>query len=133
MLLESRNVEVYYRVMRILENRLPRIGAAERSALKSCLEAMGNTLAVKQIIMFGSCARGTSSPASDVDLCVVADDVTSQSHAARDLRRSIGRIRGKPALSIVPISPQRLEEKRRSKDPFFETVLQEGVSVAEED
>ena len=119
--------------MRILDNRLPHIGAAERAALKSCLEAMGHALPVKQIIMFGSRARGTSSADSDVDLCVVADNVTSQYVAARDLRRSIGRIRGKPALSIVPISPERLEEKRRARDPFFQSVLQEGVSVAEED
>lgn len=107
--------------------------ATERTALKCCLEAIGNTLAVKQIIMFGSRARGTSSSDSDVDLCVVADNVTSQYLAARNLRRAIGGIRGKPALSLVPISPQRLEEKRRTRDPFFQTLLQEGVSVAEED
>ncbi len=105
----------------------------ERIALKSCLVAMGSVLPVKQIIMFGSHARGTSSIDSDVDLCVVADNVSSQYLAARDLRRSIGRIRGKPALSIVPISPQRLEEKLHARDPFFQTILQEGVSVAEED
>jgi len=107
--------------------------AGEQRALKSCLEAMGKTLPVKQIIMFGSRARGTYSFDSDVDLCVVADTITSQRQAARNLRRSIGRIRGKPALSILPISPQRLKEKRKSRDPFFQSVLQEGVLVAEED
>lgn len=116
-----------------MENRFPNLDSTERIALKNCLEAMGNTLPVKQIIMFGSRARGTSSSDSDVDLCVVAENVTSQSLAARDLRRSIGRIRGKPALSIMPISPQRLEEKRHARDPFFETLFQEGISVAEED
>ena len=119
--------------MKILEDRLPKMGIVERSALKQCLEAIGKTLPVKQIILFGSRARGTATPDSDVDLCVVADNVFSQTRAARDLRRSIGRIRGKPSLSIVPISPQRLEEKRRSQDPFFRTLLQEGVSVAQED
>lgn len=118
--------------MRIFENRLPHMEATKLGALKSCLVAMGNALPVKQIVMFGSCARGTFSADSDVDLCVIADNVTSQHLAARDLRRSIGRIRGKPALSIVPISPERLEEKCRARDPFFLSVLQEGVSVAEE-
>ena len=119
--------------MKILEDRLPNMGIVERDALKQCLEAIGKTLSVKQIILFGSRARGTASPESDVDLCVVAENVRSQTRAAQDLRRSIGRIRGKPSLSIVPISPQRLEEKRCSRDPFFQTLLQEGVPVAEED
>ena len=131
--LEFGRDQKYCKSMKILEDRLPQMGATEQTALKCCLEAIGNTLPVKQIIMFGSRARGTSSFDSDVDLCVVAYNVTSQYLAARDVRRSIGRIRGKPALSIVPISPQRLEEKRRSRDPFFQTLLQEGVAVAEED
>jgi predicted nucleotidyltransferase len=119
--------------MRILEKRLPDLPIQEREALRRCFIAMGNALPIKQIILFGSRARGNSNADSDVDLCVVSDNVLSQYRAVRDLRRSIGRIRGKPSLSIIPISPQRLEEKRRSRDPFFETVLQEGVTVVEED
>ena len=119
--------------MKILEERLPPLPPLERDALRRCLEAMGAALPIKRIILFGSRARGSAATDSDVDLCVVADNVASQYHAARDLRRSIGRIRGKPSLSIVPVSPERLAEKQRLRDPFFETVLKEGVEIAEED
>ena len=66
-------------------------------------------------------------------MCVVAEGVTSQRSAALKLRRAIGSIRNKPAFSIVPISPKRLAEKQRLSDPFFETVLAEGVCLAEKD
>ena len=78
-------------------------------------------------------ARGESTPESDVDLCIVTNGSEAQQSAARTLRRAIGRIRNKPALSLVPISQERLAEKRRIRDPFYETILREGVCLAEKD
>jgi predicted nucleotidyltransferase len=119
--------------MRVIEGNLPVLRATEREALVRCLKAMGTAAKVRRIILFGSSARGTAGSDSDVDLCVVAEGVTSQYRAACNLRRAIGTIRGKPSLSLVPVSPERLAEKERQKDPFFMTVLREGVPIAEED
>jgi hypothetical protein len=33
----------------------------------------------------------------------------------------------------VPISPERLREKLSRGDPFFQTVLREGVCIAQDD
>jgi hypothetical protein len=41
-------------------------------------------------------------------------------------------IRPKPAFTLVPIAPERLEEKKATKDFFFAAVLQEGVLLATE-
>ena len=41
-------------------------------------------------------------------------------------------IQGKPAFTLVPIAPQRLEEKKAIDDHFFGTVLREGVLLAAE-
>ena len=83
--------------------------------------------------MFGSYARGQNVKDSDVDLCLIVRGIQSQQEASRTFRRAIGRIRNKPALSLVPITPERLAEKQRIHDPFFETVMREGVCLAEKD
>ena len=119
--------------MKILEDNIPSLRRGERDAFIRCLAAMGNVLPVQRIILFGSYARGEPQEDSDVDLCVVAKNVSSQYRAACRLRRAIGLIRGKPSMSLIPVSPERLAEKRQARDPFFMAVLQEGVPIAEED
>jgi hypothetical protein len=37
-----------------------------------------------------------------------------------------------PAFTLLPITPQRLAEKRARKDHFFATVMEEGVILASE-
>lgn len=116
-----------------MEENWPRSLAKYRDALARCVEAFAQTLPVQQVILFGSHASGHNRPDSDVDLCVIVRGIESQQEAARTLRKAIGRIRSKPPLSLVPISPERLAEKQRIRDPFFETVMSEGVCLAEAD
>jgi len=119
--------------MKILEQNFPRTLANAQPVLRSCLEAFNNVYPIHRVWLFGSHARGTPHRDSDVDLCVVADGFDSQDEAAVALRRAIGRIRGKPPLTLIPISPARLAEKQRAHDPFFATILREGVPIAEKD
>ena len=119
--------------MRILKEHFPKTLGEASEALAACIEAFGETLPVERVILFGSCARGAAGRDSDVDLCIVVRGLRSQRQGARMLRKSIGRIRNKPALSLVPISSERLLEKQRINDPFFNTIVREGVCLAEKD
>jgi len=119
--------------MRIFAEKFPPALEQKRVVLQRCLQAFNTVYPVHQILLFGSHARGTPHADSDVDLCIVADGFTAQDQAAIDLRRAVGCIRGKPPLTLIPISPARFAEKQRDHDPFFETILKEGVSIAEED
>lgn len=119
--------------MKILEENIPSSLGEHRQKLLECLNAFDRTHRLREVILFGSHARGEASPTSDVDLCLVTDDAVEQYKTATDFRRAIGRIRGKPALSLVPISPARLEEKRKAHDPFFYSVLTEGRIIVKED
>ena len=119
--------------MKITLENLPASLQKEREALASCLEAFGQCRTVHQVLLFGSHARGEQRPDSDVDLCIVAEGAERQLEAARDFRRAIRHIRPKPAFTLLPISPDRLAEKRRAGDHFFSTVLQEGIRIAQKD
>ncbi len=119
------------RVKLVLEN-LPPALQSQRETLAKCLEAFNRAHPVRAVYLFGSYARGEARPDSDVDLCIVADGAESQRLAARDFRRQIWDIWPRPALTLIPITPERLDEKRACGDHFFQTVLQEGVLLATE-
>jgi predicted nucleotidyltransferase len=112
--------------------KLPVSLSNQRDSLVRCLEAMDAVMPLKAVYLFGSHARGDARPDSDVDLCLVADGATAQLEAARAFRRAMRPIRPKPAFTLVPIAPERLEEKKAANDFFFATVLSEGVLLATE-
>lgn len=94
---------------------------------------MNRAVPLRTVYLFGSHARGEARADSDVDLCIVADGADHQIEATQRLRQAVWDIREKPALTLVPIAPSRLEEKQAIHDPFFETILREGVALAAED
>jgi uncharacterized protein len=117
------------RVRLRLEN-LPASLAAQRDTIARCLEAMNQVMPLRAVYLFGSHARGDARPDSDVDLCLVAEGADRQLEAAQGFARVIRPIRPKPSFTLVPITPERLAEKRSVQDYFFETVLKEGVCLA---
>ncbi len=84
------------------------------------------------VYLFGSHARGEAGPDSDVDLCLVAKGAERQLDAARRFREAMDDVWPCPALTLLPITPQRLAEKQARKDHFFATVMKEGVILASE-
>ena len=118
--------------VKLLFDNLPASLAPQRETLARCLEAMNRVMPLRAVYLFGSHARGDARPDSDVDLCIVADGAARQLEAAQSFCRAIRPIRPKPSFTIVPITPERLSEKRSIKDYFYETVLKEGVHLAEE-
>ena len=118
--------------MKLLLDNLPPSLAAQRETLARCLEAMNQVLPLRAVYLFGSHARGDARPDSDVDLCLVADGAEQQLKAAQRFREAIWDLRGKPAFTLVPITPARLVEKKAIGDYFFKTILDEGVPLATE-
>ena len=118
--------------MKLLFENLPPSLASQRETLVRCLEAMNRVMPLRAVYLFGSHARGDARPDSDVDLCIVADGAAKQLEAAQSFCRAMRPIRPKPSFTIVPITPERLSEKRSIQDFFYETVLREGVRLAEE-
>ncbi len=119
--------------MQLLLENLPSSLEGQRAALAQCFVAMNRVMRLQAVYLFGSHARGDARPDSDVDLCVVAEEAGRQIEAATRLREAIWNVWPRPALTLVPLTPARLAEKRACGDHFFETVLKEGVLLATED
>ncbi len=118
--------------MKLLLENLPPSLQDQRETLARCLEAMDRVMPLRAVYLFGSHARGEARPDSDVDLCLVADGAELQVKAAQKLSEAIWDIWPTPAFSLVPITPNRLAEKKAISDHFYHTVLTEGVKIASE-
>jgi hypothetical protein len=119
-------------VVKLRLDNLPASLHPLRDSLALCLEAMNAVIPLKAVYLFGSHARGEARPDSDVDLCLVAEGAVAQLRAAQAFRHAMRPIRPKPAFTLLPIAPERLEEKKASHDAFFAAVLREGVLLATE-
>ena len=119
--------------MRFLANNLPLSLRDRQDTLAKCLQAMGQVRRLRAVYLFGSHARGEARPDSDVDLCIVADGAERQVQTAFEFRRAIWPLRPGLSFTLIPITPDRLAEKRTVGDHFFRTVLEEGVQIAAED
>jgi predicted nucleotidyltransferase len=115
--------------MRLTLENLPPSLYGQADAIRRCIEAFDRVMPLQTVLLFGSHARGDARPDSDVDLCLVSEGAERQLDAAARFRHATRGIRPKPAFTLVPIAPSRLREKQERGDHFFQTVLQEGVSL----
>ena len=120
------------RCVKLRLDNLPASLHGQRQTLAQCFEAMNRAMPLQAVYLFGSHARGEAGPDSDVDLCLVAEGAERQLEAARKFREAMQDVWPCPALTLLPITPQRLAEKRAHNDHFFATVMQEGVMLASE-
>jgi predicted nucleotidyltransferase len=114
-------------------NNLPASLAGQQQSIEKCLRAMATAMPLRAVYLFGSHVRGEARADSDVDLCVVTDDGEAQIAASRRLSEALLEVWPRPAFTLVPITPKRLAEKEAIADPFFRTVLDQGVLLATED
>ena len=84
----------------------------------------------QRVIVFGSVARGTAGPDSDLDLLVVLDDDASpellSARSVYQARKDFHR-----AVDIMPCRASVLRERARAKGSFANIVLREGITVYE--
>jgi predicted nucleotidyltransferase len=118
--------------MKLLLDNLPPSLQSQRETIESCLLAMGKVMPLQAVYLFGSHARGEARADSDVDLCVVSFGAENQIQASSILRNSLWPIWPRPALTLIPIAPNRLAEKKSCHDHFFQTVMSEGVLLVQE-
>ena len=95
--------------------------------LRRVVERYIRAFAPERIVLFGSYAKGTSHPDSDVDLLVVADlngDPVFQQRRARQLAADCF-----PPIDVVFATPDDVSGAAKAKSPFLLSVLEHGLVV----
>ncbi len=78
----------------------------------------------EKVILFGSHARGTAGPDSDVDLLVV------DSFSGKGWRRAVeilGRVQPNFPIDLLVRKPEEIEWRVQAGDPFINDIVNEGV------
>ena len=87
----------------------------------------------RQVILFGSQARGTANEDSDIDLLIIGDRSSEETWSRR---REIGRIRRGLPIMGVPIdilffTPEEIEKWRHTTNHVVSEALREGKVLYE--
>ncbi len=77
----------------------------------------------ERIILFGSYAYGTPTEDSDVDLLVVLSFEGRKAKKATEIRLAV---RARFAMDLIPITPERLQERLAMNDFFLREITEKG-------
>lgn len=96
--------------------------------LEDMVRAIVSEVAPRQIILFGSQARGDAGPESDVDLLIVEDGPFDARHSRRREMARIWRLLARFPVSqdLLVCTPQDLERWRGSRNHVIARAVREG-------
>jgi uncharacterized protein len=84
-------------------------------------------LAPARIVLFGSYAKGSERPGSDVDLLVIAEAAAEPAAVVRRARQLVAT--SFPPIDIVLCTPEDAEHAGQARSPFLASILESGVTV----
>lgn len=97
------------------------------SFISRVLERLVRSFAPERIVLFGSYAKGTARPGSDVDLLVVAD---LEGDPVVHLRRARQLVADSfPPVDVVLCTPEEVAEAPTARSPFLLSILGNGITV----
>jgi predicted nucleotidyltransferase len=95
--------------------------------LRATIERLATAFAPERIVLFGSYAKGTARPESDVDLLVIADMEGDSMAYMRYAHQLVAA--SFPPIDIVLCTPEDVAEARAAQSPFLLSVLGSGITV----
>jgi uncharacterized protein len=98
----------------------------DREEIEALVERIAAAFRLERVILFGSYARGTLTPGSDVDLLIVLPFEGKAWQVATEIRR---RARPTFPVDLLVRSPEQVRERASRQGTFLHEVLREGGSL----
>ena len=95
--------------------------------LDRTLQQFVRAFAPERIILFGSYAKGTNHPGSDVDLLLIGNFENSGAAFHRRARQLAGQCF--PPVDVVFCTPEEAESASPARAPFLKSILGSGITV----
>lgn len=102
------------------------MGTVALSDIQRFATEIAREFAPEQVILFGSYARGTAGPDSDVDLLVVMPGEVSGARIAAEI---ITRLKPTLPLELIVRSSRQLRERLAMNDYFLQEVINTGKKL----
>lgn len=104
---------------------------AEARRITQCVRALTSKLPVEEIWLFGSCARGTATDQSDVDLLTVLPDDHGVDRPSLAAVRAISRERAGLDADVIVITRAAWENHKQRPFGLYQGILDEGRCIFE--
>ena len=99
-------------------------GTVPKATLDEIVRRIVAFAAPEKIVMFGSAARGTMGPNSDLDLLIIKRGEYDKLRAMSDIRRAIGRVG--LAIDVIVVTPEDVDRYRDVHCLVIKPALDEG-------
>jgi uncharacterized protein len=103
--------------------------APHRAVLERLLPRFVRAFAPCRIVLFGSYAKGTQHPGSDIDLLLVCDQAAEPLQAHRRARQLAADCF--PHVDVAFASAEEVALAPMAASPFLQSILENGVTVYE--
>jgi predicted nucleotidyltransferase len=100
--------------------------AQARKELDKIVNTLAREYKPRQIILYGSQARGTPGQASDIDLLIVKDSQESPYRRAVQVRRLLRDPQRRIPVDLLVVTPAELEERLARGDQFLQKIISQG-------
>ena len=101
--------------------------------LSTKLERIPLSFRVISAVLFGSRARGSETPLSDVDILVVAEGINPKFHRRSPEIAQIKRYFPKISLDILLFTPEEVISNFKNHNPLFLDIAAEGIILIDRD
>jgi len=81
----------------------------------------------REVILFGSYARGEETPDSDIDILVISESKERYFERQATVRRIIRDLKKKIPVAPIVLTPDELAERKKQGDQFIEEILSTGI------
>ena len=100
--------------------------------LNEMVDAIVKTGLAQKIIVFGSYARNELAPDSDIDICVLTNDLSRPKiEVTYDIRHAISRLQKVP-VDVLVFQPQLFIERANAINSIEKEIYTKGVTVYEQ-
>ena len=97
------------------------------TTLDAVLERIVAVAHPDRVILFGSAARGTAGPHSDLDFLVIKGGITSRRQVAQAIYRALVGIRA--SVDVVVVTPENVESLKDDVGTIVGPAMREGREV----
>lgn len=104
-------------------------GEQGRDILARCVAALRQAVPVEEVWLFGSCARGSATSESDLDLLVVLREDHGLARPNLECYRAVRRLRSGIPADVLAISSTQWQREQRDPFGLFDDVCREGVRL----
>lgn len=95
--------------------------------IKTIAERLKKHYGAKEVILFGSYARGEESEDSDIDLLIISNTKESFFDRMASVRRLIRDLRKGIPVSPIVLTPEEIENRQKKGDHFIKEILSTGI------